>query len=181
MADLSIIIVNYNVRLYLEQCLDSVRKSAQGLDVEIIVVDNNSSDGSVEYLRQRFPEATFIENQVNSGFAKANNQGIRMATGRYVMLLNPDTVVTETTLPDCLQFMETHADAGALGVKIRLRVAKRHPHAFCGILQDVGTGLLVPQKPYLRTLLHEVSRHQCRGENRHHLRSVYVHSAQRFG
>ena len=118
MADLSIIIVNYNVRLYLEQCLDSVRKSAQGLDVEIIVVDNNSSDGSVEYLRQRFPEATFIENQVNSGFAKANNQGIRMATGRYVMLLNPDTVVTETTLSDCLQFMETHADAGALGVKM---------------------------------------------------------------
>ena len=95
MADLSIIIVNYNVRLYLEQCLDSVRKSAQGLDVEIIVVDNNSSDGSVDYLRQRFPEATFIENQVNSGFAKANNQGIRMATGRYVMLLNPDTVVTD--------------------------------------------------------------------------------------
>ena len=118
MADLSIIIVNYNVRLYLEQCLDSVRKSAQGLDVEIIVVDNNSSDGSVEYLRQRFPEATFIENQVNSGFAKANNQGIRMATGRYVMLLNPDTVVTETTLSDCLRFMETHADAGALGVKM---------------------------------------------------------------
>ena len=66
MADLSIIIVNYNVRLYLEQCLDSVRKSAQGLDVEIIVVDNNSSDGSVDYLRQRFPEATFIENQVNT-------------------------------------------------------------------------------------------------------------------
>jgi GT2 family glycosyltransferase len=118
MTDLSIIIVNYNVRPYLEQCLDSIRKSAQGLEVETIVVDNNSSDGSVACLKERFTDVVIIENNTNCGFAKANNQGIKIAKGRYVMLLNPDTVITESTISDCIRFMDEHDDAGALGVKM---------------------------------------------------------------
>ena len=86
---LSIIIVNYNVKYFLEQCLCSVRAAIAGMEAEVLVVDNHSADGSVEYLRPRFPEVTFIENKDNPGFAKANNQAIRISRGEYVLLLNP--------------------------------------------------------------------------------------------
>ena len=86
---LSVIIVNYNVKYFLEQCLYSVRAAVTGMDAEVFVVDNNSTDGSVEYLRPKFPEVVFIENKDNPGFAKANNQAIRQCTGEYVLLLNP--------------------------------------------------------------------------------------------
>ena len=112
---LSVIIVNYNVKFYLEQCLDSVRRASQGLPVEVFVVDNLSTDGSVEYLRGRFPEVTFIENRENVGFARANNQAIRQSKGEYVLLLNPDTIVGEDTLARCVAFMESHPEAGAAG------------------------------------------------------------------
>ena len=79
---LSVIIVNYNVKFYLEQCLESVRRASQGLQVEVLVVDNLSTDGSVEYLSKRFPEVTFIANRENAGFARANNQAIRQSKGR---------------------------------------------------------------------------------------------------
>ena len=92
---LSIIIVNYNVKYFLEQCLCSVRAAIAGMEAEVLVVDNHSADGSVEYLRPRFPEVTFIENKDNPGFAKANNQAIRISSGEYVLLLNPDTVIGE--------------------------------------------------------------------------------------
>ena len=113
---LSIIIVNYNVKFYLEQCLESVRRASRGLQVEVFVVDNLSTDGSVEYLRGRFPEVTFIANRENVGFARANNQAIRLSTGRYVLLLNPDTIVGEDTLARCVEFMEAHPEAGGVGV-----------------------------------------------------------------
>ena len=113
---LSIIIVNYNVKFYLEQCLESVRRASRGLQVEVFVVDNLSTDGSVEYLRKRFPEVTFIANRENVGFARANNQAIRLSTGRYVLLLNPDTIVGEDTLARCVEFMEAHPEAGGVGV-----------------------------------------------------------------
>ena len=112
---LSVIIVNYNVKHYLEQCLHSVRRASQGLKVEVFVVDNLSTDGSVAYLRERFPEVTFIENTENVGFARANNQAIRLSTGEYVLLLNPDTIVTEHTFADMLRFMDAHPDAGGAG------------------------------------------------------------------
>ncbi len=112
---LSVIIVNYNVKFYLEQCLDSVRRASQGLPVEVFVVDNLSTDGSVEYLCGRFPEVTFIENRENVGFARANNQAIRQSKGEYVLLLNPDTIVGEDTLARCVAFMESHPEAGAAG------------------------------------------------------------------
>ena len=113
---LSVIIVNYNVKHYLEQCLHSVRRASQGLKVEVFVVDNLSTDGSVAYLRERFPEVSFIENPENVGFARANNQAIRLSTGEYVLLLNPDTIVTEHTFADMLRFMDCHPEAGGAGV-----------------------------------------------------------------
>ena len=115
---LSIIIVNYNVQYFLEQALLSVWKASAGLEVETFVVDNNSVDNSVAMVREKFPEVKLIANQQNTGFAVANNQAIRESTGKYVLLLNPDTVVREDTFKNCLDFMETHPDAGGLGVKM---------------------------------------------------------------
>lgn len=112
---LSVIIVNYNVKYYLEQCLESVRRAAEGLQVEVYVVDNLSTDGSIPYLSKRFPEVTFVENKENVGFARANNQAIRLSTGKYVLLLNPDTIVAEHTLGDFVRFMDEHPEAGGAG------------------------------------------------------------------
>nr|MBP8822471.1 glycosyltransferase [Flavobacteriales bacterium] len=92
---LSIVIVNYNVKAYLEQCLRSVLEALQGIDGEVFVVDNQSTDGSVEMVRQAFPGVKLMANAVNMGFSRANNQAIRECAGEYVLLLNPDTVVGE--------------------------------------------------------------------------------------
>lgn len=118
---LSVIIVNYNVKSFLEQCLNSLKQSrglALGRDFEVFVVDNRSVDGSVEMLRNKFPDVRLIANSENVGFAKANNQAIRQSTGQYVLLLNPDTIVENNTLRKCLDFMEATPDAGGLGVKM---------------------------------------------------------------
>ncbi len=116
--DLSVVIVNYNVRYFLEQALLSVRKAVTGLKAEVFVVDNASVDGSVEMVKSLFPEVQLIESKENLGFSKANNRAIRQAAGKYILLLNPDTVVEEDTFHKCFRFMEEHADAGALGVKM---------------------------------------------------------------
>ncbi len=117
--DLSIIIVNYNVKHFLEQCLRSVFSALEGLQGEVIVVDNQSTDGSQAMLKQKFgSQITLIENQDNPGFSKANNQGMRIAQGRYVLLLNPDTVVAEDTFLRCVEFMDAHPQGGALGIKM---------------------------------------------------------------
>jgi len=115
---LSIVIVNYNVRYFLEQAILSVQKAIEGFAAEIIVVDNHSADGSLEMLKTRFPEVVLIANSENTGFSKANNQGIQIAKGEYVLLLNPDTIVEEDTFKKCLAFMDTHPDAGAVGVRM---------------------------------------------------------------
>lgn len=115
---LSIIIVNYNVKYFLEQCLYSVRKATKNIAIETIVVDNNSVDGSVEMLKSKFPEVILIANQKNTGFSVANNQGIQISKGEYVLLLNPDTVVQEDTFEKVIQFMDEHPDAGGLGIKM---------------------------------------------------------------
>ncbi|NLI24882.1 MAG: glycosyltransferase [Bacteroidales bacterium] len=117
-TDISVIIVNYNVRHFLEQCLNSVLKASHSLSTEIIVVDNASVDGSCHMVREKFPMVRLIENQQNVGFSRANNQGIRIASGKYILLLNPDTVIEEDTLEKCFRFMESHPDAGAMGVKM---------------------------------------------------------------
>jgi GT2 family glycosyltransferase len=115
---LSVIIVNYNVKYFLEQCLLSVRKAIKGIEAEVFVVDNNSVDNSVQMLIERFPEIKLIANKENLGFSKANNQGIAQSDGEYVLLLNPDTIVEEDTFTKILLFMDTHPDAGGLGVKM---------------------------------------------------------------
>lgn len=118
MADLTVVIVNYNVSYFLEQCLHSVLRASENLDCEVFVVDNDSVDGSVEMVRQKFPWVKLIANKDNLGFSKANNQAMRIATGRYVLLLNPDTLVEEDTFVKSVEFMDTHPDAGGLGVKM---------------------------------------------------------------
>jgi GT2 family glycosyltransferase len=118
MEALSVIIVNYNVEYFLEQCLYSVRRAAEEVSCQIIVVDNNSVDGSVAMVRDKFPEVLLIANKENTGFSRANNQGIKLATGRYVLLLNPDTLVEEDTFAKSVAFMDSHPDAGGLGVKM---------------------------------------------------------------
>lgn len=115
---LSVIIVNYNVEYFLEQCLNSVKIAMKGVSGEVFVVDNRSIDGSVEMVRTKFPEFTLIANQDNLGFSKANNQAARLSTGEYVLLLNPDTVVEEDTFQKVVAFMDAHPDAGGLGVKM---------------------------------------------------------------
>ena len=115
---LSIVIVNYNVEYFLEQCLRSVEVALRGIDAEVFVVDNNSVDGSVEMLKAKFPQVKLIANKDNPGFAKANNQAIRQCSGEYVLLLNPDTVVEEKTFSTALNFMDQHPEAGSLGIKM---------------------------------------------------------------
>lgn len=115
---LSVVIVNYNVRHFLDQCLTSVARAIEGLEAEVFVVDNQSVDGSVEMVREKHPWVHLIANSENTGFSKANNQAIRLSKGEYVLLLNPDTVVEEDTFRKCIGFMDTHPDAGGLGVKM---------------------------------------------------------------
>ena len=115
---LSVIIVNYNVQYFLENCLNSVYNSSEGIEFEVIVVDNNSVDGSLEMLKEKFPQTTVISNKDNKGFSKANNQAIKIAKGEYVVLLNPDTVVEENTFKLCCDFMDENPKSGGLGVKM---------------------------------------------------------------
>jgi O-antigen biosynthesis protein len=115
---LSVIIVNYNVKHFLEQCLHSVEKASKNIDAEIFVVDNNSVDGSKGMLIRKFPDVKLILNNRNLGFSKANNQAIKRATGEYILLLNPDTVVEEATFKKIIDFMDLHPEAGGLGVKM---------------------------------------------------------------
>jgi hypothetical protein len=116
--DISLVIVNYNVKEFLANLLVSVAQASEGLRVEIFVVDNNSSDGSMAYLKRRFPQVIFIENTNNVGFGKANNQAIRRARGKYTLLINPDTLIKEDTLRVLYQHMEQHPETGAAGCKI---------------------------------------------------------------
>ena len=115
---LSVIIVNYNVEHFLEQALNSVFKALRNVDGEVFVVDNNSADGSLAMMASKFPQVKVIANKDNVGFAKANNQAIRLSQGEYVLLLNPDTVVEEDTFEKCIRFMDETPDAGGLGVKM---------------------------------------------------------------
>ncbi|MBR6843359.1 MAG: glycosyltransferase family 2 protein [Prevotella sp.] len=126
---LSIVIVSYNVRSYLEACLQSVRKALEGIEGEVFVVDNHSSDDTVSVLRSQYSWVRLIENQENLGFAKANNIAIRQSQGDYVLLLNPDTVVGEQTLRSALLFMDEHPKAGGAGVMMLNTDGTRAPES----------------------------------------------------
>jgi O-antigen biosynthesis protein len=115
---LTVIIVNYNVQFFLEQCLYAVQNAIANIQAEVIVVDNNSSDGSIAYLQPKFDWVQFICNKENVGFSKANNQAVAIAKGDYILFLNPDTLVPENCFEQCIAFMKTHKDAGALGIKM---------------------------------------------------------------
>ncbi|HUR10254.1 MAG TPA: glycosyltransferase family 2 protein [Flavitalea sp.] len=110
--------VSYNVRFFLEQCLYSVRKALQPLEGEIIVVDNASVDDTLSFLSACFPEVVVLQNDDNPGFSKANNQALRIAKGKYVLFLNPDTIVPEDCFVEFIRFLETHPLAGACGVRM---------------------------------------------------------------
>jgi hypothetical protein len=118
MMDLSISIVNHNNKECLAACLESIYIHAPDLRFEVIVVDNGSSDGSTEFVRQAFPLATVIENSENRGFVRANNQGIRASQGRYVLSLNNDAIIRDGTLGGLVQFMNEHPDVGVCGPKV---------------------------------------------------------------
>jgi len=113
---LSVVIVSYNVRSYLDRCLSSVEKALDGLEGEVFVVDNASPDDTMQVLPPKYPQVRFIANDENMGFARANNIAIRQASGEYVLLLNPDTTVAEHTLRDAVSFMDEHPQAGGVGV-----------------------------------------------------------------
>ena len=116
--DLSVVIVNYNVAYFLEQCLNAVLAASKSLNVQVFVVDNNSVDGSVEMVQSKFPQINLIANKENVGFSRANNQALAISDARYSLLLNPDTVVEEDTFSKVVSFMDEHSDAGGLGVRM---------------------------------------------------------------
>ena len=118
MKGISIIIVNYNVKYFLRQCLQSIKGSDYDGVVEVLVVDNNSTDGSELMMREEFPEIRYIYNTSNVGFSKANNQGIALATQPYTLILNPDTILQENTLKVCAEYLEQNQQVGAVGAKM---------------------------------------------------------------
>ena len=149
---LSVIIVNYNVKYFLEQALLSVRKASQALAIETWVVDNNSVDDSVQMVQEKFPEVKLIANKENVGFSKANNQAIPVSAGEYVLLLNPDTVVEEDTFEKCVAFMDAHPQAGGLGVRMMdgsgkfLSESKRgFPSPWAAFCKTFGLSALFPK------------------------------------
>lgn len=114
---ISVVIVNYNVKYYVGQCIDSVQRALQGIDSEIIVVDNHSRDGSVDYL-SKIEGVRIIESGHNLGFSKANNIAIRQSTAEYVLMLNPDTIVAEDAIRMIIDFADSHPQAGGIGVRM---------------------------------------------------------------
>ncbi|MEZ4796060.1 MAG: glycosyltransferase family 2 protein [Flavobacteriaceae bacterium] len=116
--ELSVVILNYNVKFFLELCLKSVEQAITEIDAEIIVIDNNSTDGSCDMVKQKFPSVTLISNQDNLGFAKANNQGVKVAKGEFICILNPDTVVAEDTFLKLIEFAKSKPNLGAIGCKL---------------------------------------------------------------
>ncbi len=115
---LSVVILNYNVRYFLELCLSSVEAAIADLDAEIIVVDNNSEDDSCQMVKKQFPNVNLIENKSNDGFSKGNNLGVKQARGEYICILNPDTVVAEDTFFTLLQFADSQTDLGIVGCRL---------------------------------------------------------------
>lgn len=114
----SVIIVSYNVQDFLDLCLDAVMKATRHTDAEIFVVDNASSDGSVDLVREKYPSVVLMANTDNRGFSRANNQALQLSEGKYVHFLNPDTIIPEDFYTRCLPYMEAHPDTGALGPRI---------------------------------------------------------------
>ena len=115
---LSVVILNYNVKYFIDVCLQSVLTATKDLDAEVILVDNASVDGSVEWISQQFPQVKQIINKKNVGFPKGNNIGVAQAKGEYLCILNPDTIVAENTFVDAISFMEKNKQVAIMGPKL---------------------------------------------------------------
>lgn len=129
-SDVTVIIVNWNTREILRDCLRSVYQSAGPVDVDVIVIDNASSDGSVEMVQAEFDKVQLIANSDNRGFAAANNQGMAVATGRYVLLLNSDTIVLDGAIAKTVEFADAHSDAAVVGCRVLNRDRSMQPTCF---------------------------------------------------
>lgn len=168
---LSVIIVNYNVKHFLEQCLYSVQKACVGIKAEIIVIDNNSTDGSRAFLEPAFPAIQFIWNSKNVGFAKANNQALKMAKGEYILFLNPDTILAEDCIEKCIYFFKENKIAGAVGIKMIdgsgnfLKESKRaFPSPLTSLYKLTGLTRLFPHsKTFARYHLGNLSENENHG------------------
>lgn len=149
--DVSVIIVNWNTREILCNCLRSVYEQTCDIIYEVIVVDNASADGSAEMIKQAFPQAILIENKENRGFAAANNQGIKIAKGRYVLLLNPDTIVLDGAIQKSVAYADGHQDIGVLGCQVWLndkeiqQTCFSFPSVYGLIVQKMGLRRLFPR------------------------------------
>ncbi len=153
--ELSVIIVNYNVKYFLEQCLFSVLKASADIRSEIIVIDNNSTDGSHEYLSEKFSAVKFVWLKENLGFSKACNLGLEKATGEIILFLNPDTIVPEDCFLKCISFIRSKKDCGALGVRMLdgsgkfLKESKRGlPTPSASFFRLSGITFLMPDSKY---------------------------------
>jgi GT2 family glycosyltransferase len=151
-CQISIVIVNFNVENFLQLCLSSVYKATTNLEAEIWVVDNHSSDNSVEMVKTRFPDVKLIVNSENLGFSKANNLAIAKSNGEFVLLLNPDTILAEDSLEKCIQFLNEQPEAGSLGARMLdgsgnfLPESKRGlPTPWVSFCKAFGLGLLFPK------------------------------------
>ena len=149
---ITVIIVNYRVKYYLAQCLHSVAKAMEGIEGQVIVVDNDSQDDSVDFNRQLYPQVQFIENKEHMGFARANNVAIRESDSEYVLLLNPDTIVNERLLRDCIDLLDGNPAIGATGVRMLCENGwfapesrRGVPTPFTAFCKMVGLTRLFPQ------------------------------------
>jgi len=152
MKELSIIIVNYNVKAFLQNCLLSIKKATEKIDSEIIVVDNASDDGSIELIKKNFEDVILVESPVNLGFSKANNLGLKISQGKYICLINPDTIVEENTFEVMINFMENHPDVGLAGCKIlnpdgtfQLACRRSFPTPWVAFTKIIGLSKLFPK------------------------------------
>ena len=151
MVKLSIVIVNFNTKILLKQCLESVYQNLGNMEHEIFVIDNNSSDQSPLMIKENFPDVLLIENKENIGFAKANNQAIRKAKGEYLLLLNSDTIIPPGTLTIMVDFLDINPKVGALGPKLvdqdlNLQTSFRHfPTLFTVLSQFFGLSAMFPK------------------------------------
>jgi len=157
--ELSIIIVNYNVRFFLEQCLHSVSKAIEDLEAEVWMVDNASTDGSLDYLKPLFPWVHFLANPENLGYAKANNQALEHCSGHYVLFLNPDTLVGEDCFRLCLDFIKAQTKPGAMGIRMLdgsgkfLPESKRaFPSPISALYKLTGLSAYFPVLPFLTAI-----------------------------
>ncbi|MBN8669409.1 MAG: glycosyltransferase [Chitinophagales bacterium] len=152
---ISVIIVNYNVKYFLEVCLHSVLRATNGFAAEVIVVDNNSTDGSMQMVAEKFPTVIRIENKDNAGFGRANNQGVAIAKGEYILFLNPDTVMPEDFFTKTIGFMDAHPEAGSIGPKLldgKGQFApdgkKSFPSLSVAIFKTTGINKVFSKSPY---------------------------------